>query len=793
MTAVQPASRFSSVLVVLALIAVTLSAISPAPASAQESTQNIPTGPGLNWTMPETHMLFVNGTEGQDNPVNLNREYPYFTGEPLFRTFNLGTTTVIEVESEPAVETVVLSGEADVFVYSSLVSDTPSCLLESVVPGAGATSFTVWLDVGTTTVIDGEETDSQVMQDGWEQATEFHVNGTYNNVTLGEGDVVTLTIQVEHSCSSSQGRVYWDAYQSATRVVLRGEMLQPELEVSADANGLVRIEFTPISPWGGDDYSWQFIDIVGPLGGWEEARHLSTKPAEDSHVEHFEIPHGSRLVEANRTALVWISNATLQPGKYMVDSCFILTAGDFNEDCDSEDSDHIVAVYRFEVASQDNAIAGAGWFWLVSISTLIGYLGLRLKSGLMPWPTLVLLLVLALSSMAPAATLPSLEFGATRDDSSAPTFSLLQHPSTGQDAVSLNDLLSGHDAVVLGLFTSGSPNAEQQKRDFDNASERLGDSVAFAQIATGEGVQPTDLDYYADLLNGSWPLLIDESKGEVANQLPSGIADGVIIVDSAGFISTSSSGSMSDQRIVESVEKSMKGSDQSMLNIFYLLIPTLIALPLLILAFPRKRMDVPDTPLPPFAGVGGTVLAASIGFAIWSLPVALLSLVAGGIWSFIELVLVIWLAWQGLSLAIHSEVHEVNFIASEIHKRMPESYRKWRLKPDFTRDVLLGHWLAWLSWLAYPLMIPQGIGSVAAASLTGLVMSPVMLIFHCLVAGFVVLILRALASIGGPFSRLLGILGHDESPRLWGCLLIGMAVWWFVWLLIGPIGNALLT
>ena len=104
------------------------------------------------------------------------------------------------MESEPAVETVVLSGEADVFVYSSLTSDTPSCLLESVVPGAGATSFTVWLDVGTTTVIDGEQTDSQVMQDGWEQATEFHVNSTYNNVTLGEGDVVTLTIQVSHSC-----------------------------------------------------------------------------------------------------------------------------------------------------------------------------------------------------------------------------------------------------------------------------------------------------------------------------------------------------------------------------------------------------------------------------------------------------------------------------------------------------------------------------------------------------------------------------------------------------------------
>jgi hypothetical protein len=628
------------------------------------------------------------------------------------------------------------------------------------------------------------------MENGWEIPYEFHVNATYNNVTLGEGDVITLTIQSSHNCAI-QGRVYWDAYQSATRAVLQGEMLEPELTITTDANGLARIEFTPISPWGVDDYFSQTLDIIGPLGGWEEAMHMRTRPAEDTHVEHFEAPHGSRMVEANRTALVWISNATLVPGKYMLDSCFILKSGDYNEDCDSDDSDHIIGVIRFEVPAQNSAIANASWFWIISIPTLIGYLGIRLRSGLIPWPTLVLLAVLAFATMMPATQLPQLEIGATRDDSAAPTFSLLQHPSTGEGSIGLNDLMGGRDALVLGVFTSGSPNAEQQKRDFDNASERLGDDVAFAQIATGEGVQPTDLEYYSNILNGSWPLLIDESKGEVADQLPTGIADGVVIIDSAGFISTSSDGSMSDQRIVETVEKSATGSSQSMLNLFYMLVPTLVALPLLILALPRKRMDVPEIPLPPFAGVGGTVMAAGIGFAIWSIPVALLSIFAGGIWSFIELALVLWLAWQGLSLAIHNEVHEIQFISSNIHDRLPESYRIWRLEPDFSRDVMLGHWLAWLAWLAYPLMIPQGIGSLASASLTGLILSPVMLIFHCIVAGFVILILRSVASIGGPFSRLLGQLGQKETPRLWGCLLIGMSIWWIIWLVIGPIGNAL--
>ncbi|DAC51001.1 MAG TPA: hypothetical protein D7H97_02465 [Candidatus Poseidoniales archaeon] len=345
--------------------------------------------------------------------------------------------------------------------------------------------------------------------------------------------------------------------------------------------------------------------------------------------------------------------------------------------------------------------------------------------------------------------------------------------------------------MVLGVFTSGSPNAEQQKRDFDNASERLGDKVAFAQIATGLGVQPTDLDYYAEIMNGSWPLLIDESKGEVADQLPTRIADGVIIIDSAGFISSISAGSMSDQRIVESVEKSKTGSDQSMLNLLSLLIPSFIALPLLLLSFPRKRTEVPETALPPGAGLGGTVLAAGVGFAAWSIPIAILSFFTGSYWSFVEFLLMVWLGWQGLSLAIHGEVHEIQFIAKNIHKRLPESYRKWRLLPDFSRDVILGHWLAWLSWFAFPLMIPQGIGSLASASLTGMILAPLSLIAHCLIAGLAVLLLRSIATIMGPISRLIGMLGHKEAPRLWGCLLIGMALWWAIWLLVGPINNTL--
>jgi len=62
-----------------------------------------------------------------------------------------------------------------------------------------------------------------------------------------------------------------------------------------------------------------------------------------------------------------------------------------------------------------------------------------------------------------------------------------------------------------------------------------------------------------------------------------------------------------------------------------------------------------------------------------------------------------------------------------------------------------------------------------------------------LIAGVIILIIRSAATIMGPISRLIGMLGHKEAPRLWGCLLMGLALWWMTWLLMGPINNTLFT
>ena len=87
--------------------------------------------------------------------------------------------------------------------------------------------------------------------------------------------------------------------------------------------------------------------------------------------------------------------------------------------------------------------------------------------------------------------------------------------------------------------------------------------IAFVQIATGEGVQAIDLDTYAMQLNESWPLLLDESDASTGKAFPSGATDAVIVIDSAGFVTSWNPGTMSAMEIEEAVESATRGSKQS--------------------------------------------------------------------------------------------------------------------------------------------------------------------------------------------------------------------------------------
>ena len=82
------------------------------------------------------------------------------------------------------------------------------------------------------------------------------------------------------------------------------------------------IEFTPHSPFGSDDYENIIIDLIGPLDGWDQGVHYNIMPEEEMRVEHLELPaHGSRQTETGSIAWTWVTNKTLDQGKYVIDVC----------------------------------------------------------------------------------------------------------------------------------------------------------------------------------------------------------------------------------------------------------------------------------------------------------------------------------------------------------------------------------------------------------------------------------------------------------------------------------------
>ena len=245
---------------------------------------------------------------------------------------------------------------------------------------------------------------------------------------------------------------------------------------------------------------------------------------------------------------------------------------------------------------------------LVPLTTLV-CLGSSLRIGTLPLPAYLILLLMGLAVMIPAASMPSIDMGEVRDEAPAPSFNLLSHSG---DSYSINDLLKGNDALVLGVFETDSPNADQQRKDFLNAMERT-DSIAFAQLATGEEVRAIDIDAHAESVNGTWPILLDENGAAIASQFPSGATDAVLIIDRAGFVSGWNSGSIGSDAIVESVDSATIGSGRSAIDLLFgVLIGAGAILPLLFLSLPRNRVEPPETVMIPGAGILGTIGANAI-------------------------------------------------------------------------------------------------------------------------------------------------------------------------------------
>lgn len=748
--------------------------------SASSAQIIAPDGPGIEWEKPDSHRLFL---KGDASSPFLDNNWSSLTGQPIgsvdFQK-TAGSTNLIDIQSAPLTEDLEFNGNITIHLFASLDVANDGCKFTNVLPGSplgSETKFSVSLSLGNNQILSDAQTNSIVMEESFTLAHEFLIDANDVNVSLLKGDLIGLKIDVIHDCAQT-GVLWWDTYDAITGIEFKGELIYPELDQTVDPNGIIRVEFTPNSPWGNDLYISQVLEVIGPVE-WEYMRHGNAD--EDTRLDHFETPHGIRIDELNRTVLTWSSQSRLSAGKYMIDSCYKLSDHDPGETCD------LVGVLRFEVLEPEPSLLNGTWAAILIPLSIIFWIGISMKEALLPLPAYGVILLLALTTLGPALDLPDIDFEEPRFDGAAPSFSLYEH-GEDQQLYDFSDLLSNHDAIVIGLFTPSSPNAEIQRVDFEIAQKVIDDNVAFIQIATGEGVNILDLENLVSQINGSWPVLIDNADSSVGKSFPSRASDSVFVIDSAGFISTWKPGTMSSQSIKDAVESSYLGSGNLPLDLIGLIFGTTF-LPLIVLAMPRgEKYEVPNSPLIPGTGLVLTLFSSSIGFALWALPVSLLSILGlGSYWIFIEIVLSLTLFYHGLSMLLRGGIIEIEISGRFFYSKLPEPYRVWWKENKFLDDMYLGLWVAWLLWLRVPSTIPQAIGAVGRSGLIGLFICILFFIGYMIMAGLVVVIFKTTLAIIGDLTRILGSLTVGLRPRAWGltCAILGM--WVLLSIVVGPL------
>lgn len=769
-------------LLVSTVLLVTLMASSSGIAQNQTAYE----GPGLDFEYPEQHMLFLKGVE-EDH--FLDRNWTTVTGLPsgsasFSKTSSFTLPTIVDAYSSPTKEPFNFEGNISIRLFASLESASDICSTSDIPLGGplgSETQFYVSLTMGGISAISGANSESIVMSQDRTNPHIFEVRAENVNISMNSGEEIRLSIQVRHECAVS-GTLWWGTYDARTGVVFDGHIVEAELDVIVDQNRMARIEFTPFSPWGESDFSAQSIELVGPIP-WSEMRH--GKHYEDDWIDHFELPDGFSKGEGNRTVLNWITDEPLVPGNYMLDACLVLSDQDPGETC------HSWVLLRFSVPADEPPILGSAAAAAFVFIGMLAWVGASLRAGQLPLPAYGAILLLALSSSVTALSLPDIDSENYREGAAAPNFILLSHnPDSG--AGSLSDLLDDSDVAVIGLFTPGSPNAKRQMTDFDSAAKVLaidGLSASFAQIATGEDVKAYNLDDFANEINGSWPLLLDD--GTVGKSLPSGPTDSVFVIDSAGFIASWTPGSMSPSDIQSASEGASFGSGKSPLGLLSMA-AGLSLLPLLVLSLPSERnYEAPEEALIPGVGIFMTMWASSSGFLVWAVPIALLSALGlGSHWILLEAILSIILVYHGVSMLTRGRVYEIEHLSRLIHSRMGSKYRDWRGAKRFSEDVYLGLWLAWLSWLIDPSMIAQGVGSMARSGILGAFISPLMLICFGAAAGLVVAILRSITLLLGKYASIIGLLSVGVRPRAWGVSIAIMGIWTLISVSMGHLATS---
>ncbi|MGY8670325.1 MAG: hypothetical protein ACKVJ7_04665 [Candidatus Poseidoniales archaeon] len=726
--------------------------------SAAGENQDIYESGFTYWDVNNHNRLYVSG---DDSEAKLVRNNPPDSGQ--FTSFRTAVPVeVFNIETPPLSEGFNTSLNISTYFSAAISSGTSQTCALSNQPINIYTEFLI----GGQVVYSGEASGT-IRKAGEPGALNLSTQILQVDYAAREGDTMGLRLSVHNECLASITIEWGGVGIRSGGVIMEGVIYQPVFSVRVDEGGIAQVEFTPTLPWGIEDIRSMEFTIWGPLTPSE----MSTGDP-DYLKQQFNKQQPLNRTDSNgREALVWTGDAILPAGDMILKICIQTVDSHVDLEC------HAEGLVRFHVDGENEAIASAGvWLGIAGSLAIVAYLVNCVRVGMsLPTPLIGALLVMALLMLPLMSDMPDLGGDVIiADDARVPDFILHKY---GNGSVSLDELMDGKEAVVIGISIPASINAYDQIYEFRDAIERIDERASFVQIVTGEDVRMDDLVALNDEVNGNWDILMDDGESRFAQLVPTGVSDAVIIIDRSGHISYFRHGTSSTEEIITAVDAVSDGGQQSIVDVFSLIWGPGLAL--LLLALPRQGWSKPEEPLPPGSLWGSIVLAGSLGYLMVNiLPLLIVFIpIDMDFRQWLEMALYSWFLTAAIRSARGGTPYEVRKVAGLLHSLYPENFQNWRAKDDVERDLLLGFYLGWFTFFAFPAGLSQGVGAVVLTGGFGWIKGPFLLLMHMLMFGLVILIIRFVASWGGPVSRMFGRSGADIFARALGWAMVPLALW----------------
>tara|TARA_B100000767_G_scaffold221990_1_gene210579 strand:- start:682 stop:3015 length:2334 start_codon:yes stop_codon:yes gene_type:complete len=720
----------------------------------------------VEWDINPMERLFVEGLDFEEAVLQRGRTDNAVGSHPV--TNGQGTVQIFTISSEPLQNPINATVNMTVFMsaYIDGFGGPQFCERQFGIDKSFTMIYSV--DAGGVPVYDSVVT--QVVNTATSNsAMNFSGERLEVFLSMGVGDVFTLSVSAENNCAGSTIQVQWGAFeQNSGGIIMEGQIYEPKASVFVDAERRAHIEFEPLFPWGVDDVKTTKWELWGPLA-FDEKFVKDEDAIMETSTGRLQM---ERSASNNQTIWAWSGMVALTPGDANLEICIQTISGDLNSDC------HAFGIIRFEVEKTDKGLASSTLFLsLTTIGSLIGFMIMQVRiDELPPLPILIALVLMTFLFIPTAISQPNLGSNELIDDH-ARMFDTEVYDENMQPMM-VSDLFDGRDALIVAIALPGTQNVAEQAIELNKTVDLLGEDITVIHVLAGMDASITDVSAINSNYNLTWKTYVDMDESFTQSS-PNGTADSILVLDKTMRVVYSNAPAASSEEIISAVESINTGGSTSSWSYFSLFFgPGLI---LLFLALPREKYEVLEEPLPFGMHMGAVIAAGGAGIVLVNLPLLLATLapLPSNTLFWIDMGMILWMIEMSVVTARRGTPYEADFLGALIHKLFPESFRNWRGVEDMQRDTLIGIWLGWFGWLAFPSLFPQGIGATMLSGVFGIFYGVFGLLLIILLGGAVVLLLRFIASLGGNFSLMFGDLGEDSFARYSGWCIVPIALWSF--------------